>query len=77
MVGTVLLCVISTVMFCMCARGLMAVSTGPKGWIPIQMGPFSASARRLARHYVVFAFFILMVVSLVSAISSFVELFSL
>jgi len=77
MLATVLLCVLSTLTFCLCARGLVSVTFGARG-VPsvLNRRGFSVRAWRLARAYLVFAFFVLAIVSLAGAVVSYFDLFA-
>lgn len=77
MVATVLLCVLSTLTFCLCARGLVSVTLGARG-VPsiLHRRGFSVRAWRVARAYVAFAFFVLAAMSLVGAVVSYFDLFA-
>lgn len=78
MLATVLLCVLSTLTFCLCARGLVNVTLGVRG-VPsiLNRRGFSVRAWRLARAYVALAFFVLAVVSLAGAVISYFDLFAI
>ena len=75
MFATVLLCVISTVTFCVCARGVITMSAVPT--VRFRNGEgMSVRARRMARNYTVGSLAILMVMAFAGAVTSFLELFS-
>ena len=76
MTATTVLCVLSTLSFCLCARGLMLVMPSLSGPLRRNPGGFSARARRLARGYIVVSLTVLAMASLVSAVKSYLELFS-
>lgn len=75
-----LICITSTMAFCLCARLLLEVlgSARRPAWMLNTRGgiQFSASARRLARTYAAFAIVVLMGLSAIGAVSSFVEIFT-
>ena len=74
MFATVLLCVISTVTFCVCARGVITMSAVPT--VRYKGEGMSVRARRMARNYTVGSLAILMVMAFAGAVTSFLELFS-
>jgi len=78
MVVTVILCLLSTFGFCICARGLVAITTSSQG-APLMLNRrgFSVAAWRLARGYFAFALTILAVLSFGGIVVSYLELFSL
>jgi len=78
MSATVILCILSTLIFCLCARGILWLA--PLGRRPVFLygnRKFSARAVRFTLSYVKFALFVVAVVSLFEAVQSFIELFSL
>lgn len=77
MATAVLLCVLSTFGFCICARALISLSTAPRVVSHAALGGFSGGARRFARNYMIFALSLLAIVALLGAAFSFIELFSL
>lgn len=76
MIGTIVLCVVSTLTFCFCARSLIAIHAGARGQYVLNSGTFSVRAKRLARSYAYMAISLLAIVALVGAIRSYVDLFS-
>lgn len=78
MVGAVLLCLISSVTFCLCARFLIQViGSATRGGFAVQYGQYSSRARRLARTYFVSSLVLLMALAFFGAIKSYIDLFSL
>jgi hypothetical protein len=78
MLVTVILCLLSTVSFCFCARGLVAVGTASRGApLVLNRHGFSVAAWRLARGYTAFALTVLAVMSFIGIVVSYMELFSL
>lgn len=80
--GTVLLCVLSTLAFCLCGRFLIQVFGEPVR--PRSNAPFlsfvvggrsTGRALRVARGYLAFALVFMMVISAVGMVSSYIELF--
>lgn len=78
MIVTVLLCILSTLSFCVCARCLVLVTleSGRGARLSLPGAKFSSRARRLARGYLTVALSILALVSLIGAFSSYFELFA-
>ncbi len=79
MIATVLLCLLSTTTFCLCTRGVIALSSagfevtrfsGRWGW------GLSVQAKRIARGYLIFALVALAAMAFFGAAVSYVELFS-
>lgn len=77
MLVTVILCLLSTISFCLCARGLVMVFTASRG-VPsiVDRQGFSVAAWRLARGYVAFALTLLTALSFAGAMLSYFELFA-
>jgi hypothetical protein len=77
--ATVVLCMLSTLSFCLCLRGLVGVmATGRirSGNYSQHFGGFSGRARRVARQYATFSLVVLGMASLLGAVRSFLELFT-
>jgi hypothetical protein len=80
MIAQVVLCVLSSFVFCLCARGLVAVATSNKRPVSLAVSGrrgFSMSAWRLARAYMSFALAILTALAFAGACVSYFELFTL
>ena len=77
MFASVVLCVLSTLSFCICLRGLLTLlSAGhTPNYIRGQYS-FSMQARRIKRNYFTVAMIILAIGALMGAVSSYIELFS-
>jgi hypothetical protein len=71
------LCILSSIAFCACARGLIAVATGNAtvAWRAKAMG-FSPRSMRVARLYLSMALSVLMTAAFVGMVRGFFELFS-
>lgn len=79
MTATILLCVFSTLGFCLCARVLVTASAKNVAHsvsLHAHHGGFSVRARRIARGYVLFAVSLMGLISLFGAIKSYIELFT-
>jgi hypothetical protein len=76
MIATVLLCLISTSVFCLGARGLIALSANRNGSAGVFGWGLSSTARRLVRGYLIFALFVLTAMAFAGAAVSYVELFT-
>lgn len=76
MTSTVILCLLSTISFCLCARGLVTVALSNRNPMVYDRRGFSAKAWRLAHQYTTFALAVLALASLAGAVSSYIELFS-
>ncbi len=74
MTATVALCILSTIAFCLCTRGVIASTSSRVP--PRLIEGSSAQAKRIARAYLVFALVVLAVVAFAGATFSYVELFS-
>jgi hypothetical protein len=75
MVVTVIMCVLSTLAFCLFSRGFFSFAVSERGRVLVYRSSFSFTARKLARRYWLFAMALLAIVSFVSAVRSFVDLF--
>lgn len=79
MTATILLCILSTLSFCLTLRGLVAVVTSAKNTrnagSPARAG-FSNSAWRMARAYVAFALLTLAALSLFGVFRNYFDLFN-
>jgi hypothetical protein len=77
--ATIILCLLSTISFCLALRGLVAVAYAakhtPAAWSKQRFG-FSGVAWRIARAYIAFALVILAAASLFGAFNSYLELFN-
>lgn len=77
MSATIVLCLLSTLSFCVCARALLWVAPMYRRPALYVSGTFSARAMRLALGYVLLALFVLAAFSLLGAVRSYIELFQL
>ena len=75
MTATVLLCVIFTTTFCLCTRGVLALSSVQPRQFNIT-GQNSQRAKRVARGYLIFAMTILSVGAFLGAAVSYFDLFT-
>jgi hypothetical protein len=78
MTATVVLCVLSTLSFCLCLRGLVGVMANARDGVSSfgQRFGFSRRARRFARSYATFALVVMGLASFIGAIKSYIELFN-
>lgn len=77
--GLILLCVLSTLAFCLTARFLVKalyLTPAPRWALPRSQARFSSAARRIGRAYSVFALGALMALAAAGSVLSFVELFT-
>ncbi len=77
MFATVILCILSTTVFCACLRATLALVNVRFAPSLIAGSDFSMSARKLARNYAVGAIAILAIVAFVGAVHFYIELFQL
>lgn len=75
MLVTIILCVLSTIVFCGCVRATMALVSLRFAPSALAGSSFSVGARRMARNYAAGAFALLAIVALVGAVRFYVELF--
>ena len=71
------LCILSSIAFCLCARGLIVLASGEAmvSW-RLKANGLSAASARLARNYLTFALSLLMGVAFIGMVKGFVELFA-
>lgn len=75
--ATVLLCILSSLSFCLAMRWLVKLGLGSrKIYRVVNARGFSQAAWRLARAYICFALVLLAALSLFGAINSYYELFT-
>ena len=79
MTATLVICVLSTLTFCLCTRGVMALAASPGE--ARRLGSrvdrkFSSQAKRIARAYLLFAMILLAGLALAGAAYSYIDLFS-
>lgn len=75
MIVTVILCLLSTTVFCACLRATMSLANARFAPAQISGSHFSVNARRIARNYAMGATIVLAGVAFVGAIHSYIELF--
>lgn len=76
MIGTVLLCLLSTLAFCGCTRGVLGLAGRDEAVRGFTHGA-SVAARRMVRGYLIFSLVLLATLAFAGAVVSYVDLFSL
>lgn len=75
MIGTIILCLLSTGAFCGCTRGVLVLASGSAPTPKLTHGS-SEAAKRMMRGYLIFSLVILAALALAGAIVSYYELFA-
>lgn len=75
MLVTIILCVLSTIVFCGCVRAALALVSLRFAPQAIAGSSFSVQARKIARNYAAGAFAVLAVVALGGAVRFYLDLF--
>jgi hypothetical protein len=75
MFATVVLCVLSTSVFCICLRLAVGVLSSPKPLMAFQSNGFNLRTRRMIRSYLIFSLSTLGMLALGGAVHAYIELF--